>query len=306
MYQLISNESVPNSKYDRLAVHMLLENRLMKNLLLIVALILASDSVSLPANEPANPAQKSNDARDWQTLFDGKSTRGWHRQKERGQHGTGGRWGVTEEGELFGEQDPPGSGNGGLLLSDQTFKAFELELELRPDWGPDSGVFVRTDERGGGWQIYIDHHDHGNVGHIRLETKPYSVPFRPWGFSRINASKPELEMAIDARTKDWPKDVYEYSCSEKEWLGVWKTSDWNTLKVRVSGGSLPVIETWVNGLYVCRFNAAQTTHPKFDSDRAKRVVQPTGSIGLQVHGGKNWKDGERVYWKNIRIRTIQP
>ena len=35
------------------------------------------------------------------------------------------------------------------LLSDVQYSEFELELSLKPDWGPDSGVFVRTDERGG-------------------------------------------------------------------------------------------------------------------------------------------------------------
>ena len=240
----------------------------------------------------------------WTSLFNGKDLTGWHQQKERGQHGSGGHWGVTTDGVLFGEQGPPGSGNGGLLLTDETYSEFELELSLRPDWGPDSGVFVRTDERGGGWQIYVDHHDHGNVGHIRLETKPYSLPFRPWGFSRIDPAKPDLEMDVDARTTNWPAGVYEESCTQEQWLHVWKTNDWNRLRVRCTGGELPVIETWVNGLKVCRFNAATTTHPKFDRDRAMSVIRPTGSIGLQVHGGKNWQAGDRVFWKDIRIRKI--
>ena len=81
----------------------------------------------------------------WTPLFDGKDLTGWHKQKERGQHGDGGQWGVTGDGVLYGEQGPPGSGNGGVLLTDEVFTNFELELSLRPDWGPDSGVFVRTD-----------------------------------------------------------------------------------------------------------------------------------------------------------------
>ena len=240
------------------------------------------------------------------SLFNGQDLSGWHLQKERGQHGNGGNWGVTNDGVLFGEQDPPGSGNGGLLLTDNKFGEFELELSLRPDWGPDSGVFVRTDERGGGWQIYVDHHDHGNVGHIRLETKAYSVPFRPWGFSRIDPTQPALEMAKDARTKNWSDNVYEMTCSQEEWLKVWKADDWNRMKIRCTGGHLPVIETWVNGLKVCRFDAANSTHPSYKPVRAKTVVQATGSIGLQVHGGKRWKAGQRVYWKDIRIREIDP
>ena len=242
---------------------------------------------------------------EWTSLFNGTDLTGWHLQKERGQHGTGGHWGVTEGGVIFGEQGPPGSGNGGFLLTDETFSEFEFELSLKPDWGPDSGVFIRTDERGGGWQVYVDHHDHGSVGHIRLETKPYSVPFRPFGFSRIDAAEPNLVMAVDERTKDWPEGVYEECCTQEEWLAAWKPADWNRLRIRCTGGELPVIETWVNDLKVCRFDAAQTTHSGFDPAKALEVVQPAGSIGLQVHGGKNWKAGQRVYWKDVRIKRLR-
>ncbi|WP_197454210.1 3-keto-disaccharide hydrolase [Stieleria varia] len=242
---------------------------------------------------------------DWISIFNGQDLTGWHKQKLRGQHGTGGNWDVTKHGVLFGEQDPPGSGNGGLLLTDQVFSEFELELSLRPDWGPDSGVFVRTGERGGGWQVYVDHHDNGNVGHIRLETKPYSVPFRPFGFSRIDPQRPPLKMIDDVRTRNWPRGVYEQTCSREEWLAVWNPDDWNQMRIRVTGGQLPVIEVWVNDLAVCRFDAAKTKHPQFDRDRAREVVLEAGSIGFQVHGGKNWEAGKRVFWKDVRVRTLQ-
>jgi len=246
------------------------------------------------------------DNAEWVSLFNGKDLTGWHRQRERGMHGSGGLWSVDEHGVLFGEQDPPGSGNGGLLLSNERFAEFELELSLRPDWGPDSGLFVRTDERGYGWQIYVDHHDHGNVGHIRLETKPYSVPFRPFGFSRIKPEEPALTMAVDQRTKNWPEGVYEETCTMEQWLATWKTDDWNRLRVRCTGKELPRIEIWLNGLKVCRFNAETTTHPDFDRARALEVVQAEGSIGLQVHGGKNWPEGARVFWKDLRVRRLSP
>lgn len=243
-------------------------------------------------------------ANQWTSIFNGTDLSGWHRQQEKGQHGTGGNWGVTEDGFLFGEQDLPGSGNGGLLLSNETYSEFELELSLRPDWGPDSGIFVRTDERGGGWQIYVDHHDNGNVGHIRLETRPYSVAFRPFGFSRIEPKKPELKMEPDRRSENLTEGVYEQTCTQEEFLAVWKTEDWNRMRIRVTGGELPVIETWVNELKICRFDASKTVHPKFKTGMAREVVEPTGSIGLQVHGGKNWKSGWRIYWKDIRVRRL--
>ena len=48
----------------------------------------------------------------WIELFDGKTLEGWHINPEKIGHGTGGQWDV-EDGVIAGQQDPPGSGNGG-------------------------------------------------------------------------------------------------------------------------------------------------------------------------------------------------
>ena len=62
---------------------------------------------------------------------------------------------VEEGGVLAGEQDPPGSGNGGIFLTDEKFGDFELELEMNPDRGPDTGVFFRCTDAGDGFQMYV-------------------------------------------------------------------------------------------------------------------------------------------------------
>jgi hypothetical protein len=76
-----------------------------------------------------------------ESLFNGRDLAGWHVNRKRVGHGTGGRWEV-EDGAITGGQDPPG--NGGLLFSDGTYGDFELSVEIRPDWGIDSGLFVRS------------------------------------------------------------------------------------------------------------------------------------------------------------------
>ena len=78
----------------------------------------------------------------WIELFDGKSLAGWHKNPMRIGHGTGGNWQV-EDGTITGEQDPPGSGNGGILLTDRKFGDFELSIDLKPDWG----ICSRSEER---------------------------------------------------------------------------------------------------------------------------------------------------------------
>ena len=77
-------------------------------------------------------------------VFNGKDLTGWHKNPQKIGHGTGGRW-VAEDAAIVGEQDPPGSGNGGILLTDEKFGDFEVIFETKPDWGVCSGF--RSEER---------------------------------------------------------------------------------------------------------------------------------------------------------------
>src|SRR4051812_450558 len=50
---------------------------------------------------------------------------------------------TVENGEIVGRQQPPGSGYGGYLRTDQAFGDVELRFEANPDWPADTGVMVR-------------------------------------------------------------------------------------------------------------------------------------------------------------------
>ena len=92
-------------------------------------------------------------------LFTGKTLAGWHVSEKTG-HGTGGRW-VVEEGAIVGSQDKPG--NGGILITDKAYGDFEVVLEMSNDFGPDSGLFLRSTEKGQAYQAMIDYHAGGNL-----------------------------------------------------------------------------------------------------------------------------------------------
>ena len=77
---------------------------------LAAALILSCAPVRAAQSYP-EPA--GADSAGFVPIFDGKTLAGWHKNPERIGHGTGGSW-VVEEGVIAGEQDPPGSGNGGI------------------------------------------------------------------------------------------------------------------------------------------------------------------------------------------------
>ena len=255
-------------------------------------------------------AQESRQEAGATLLFDGRTLSGWHTNPEPVGHGTGGLWqveagGTAESGVLTGQQDPPGSGNGGLLLTDKKFGDFELTLEMNPDWGPCSGVFFRCTEAGAGFQMYVDYHNGGNIGHLLGEMPgPFAMkPFKFDGVFDSNGKLSRLVRAADTPSKKWPSGVYESTCTLEDFLAAWKVGEWNAARIRCARAQ-PKISVWINQLQVCRFNGETCTLPAYDKDRVLKQLGRQGSIGLQVHGGKDWPQGTKCRWRNIRIREL--
>src|ERR1041384_1159003 len=75
-------------------------------------------------------------------IFDGKDLKGWHISTV-SHHGNSQDW-TVHDGVLSGGQDKPG--NGGILVTDKTYKNYEIYMEIKPDWGCDGGLsfFGRT------------------------------------------------------------------------------------------------------------------------------------------------------------------
>ncbi|MFA4028859.1 MAG: hypothetical protein GDYSWBUE_001241 [Candidatus Fervidibacterota bacterium] len=140
----------------------------------------------------------------YKPLFDGESLKGWRILKTG--HGTGGKWEVVD-GVLQGTQDPPG--NGGVLATVEKYGNFEIVAEIKPDFGIDSGLFLRTTEDGRCYQVTIDYRDGGQVGTL------YGEGCGGW-------------LAPNER-----------------WKEVWRENDWNLLRAIVVGQP-PRIRVWLN------------------------------------------------------------
>ncbi|MEM9659929.1 MAG: DUF1080 domain-containing protein [Planctomycetota bacterium] len=239
----------------------------------------------------------------WQELFDGESLNGWHVNPKPIGHGDGGRWRIEPGGVLAGEQDPPGSGNGGVLLTDQRFGDFELSVEMKPDWGVCSGLFLRGNDRGQCFQMMVDYHDAGNVGQIYGEgvggwsTRTFNIQGR-YDDRRnlIGLTTGEHRTAEDAGLL--------LACTPQEWLETWKVNDWNQATVRVEGGVYPLISTKINDRLVGLFDAGVALVPKYDREKVAGLLGPNGSIGVQVHGGDGWPQGAKCRWRNFRLRRL--
>lgn len=257
----------------------------------------AAAAVSLPLiNRRAYAAPSDG----WIELFDGKSLAGWHKNPTKIGHGTGGNWQV-EDGTITGEQDPPGSGNGGILLTDKKFGDFELLIDLKPDWGICSGLFLRGNDKGQCLQMMVDYHDAGNVGEIYGEglggfnTRTFDINGKLEGGKLVGYTTDKHKAAAEAGLVS--------ACTPEEWIKAWKIDDWNTARI-LCKGKYAHITTFLNDQQICVFDGVSSTAAKYDKDKVVEQLGTEGSIAVQVHGGKNWPSGAKCRWKNIRIRPI--
>lgn len=237
-------------------------------------------------------------------LFDGESLEGWHTNREPIGHGDGGRW-TVENGAIVGQQDPPGSGNGGILLTDETFDDFELLLDVDPDWGPDSGVFLRSTPTGECYQVYVDYHDDAIIGFIYGEGLGgwRTEPFRYDGVLD-DGELVDLSMKSFEHFEGYRDHLPEYYCTPNEWREAWEINEYNTIRIRCVG-EYPTITTWINGTRICKWDASKNENPEFDREEALDVLGRDGHIALQVHGGSDWwPAGSKIRWKNIKVREI--
>lgn len=242
----------------------------------MISRLLLTAAVLLLAAVPA-PARR--DAR-FVSLTDGKTLAGWHVSAATGHsrasgNKSGGRW-VVENGAIVGSQDIPG--NGGIVITDRQFGDFEVALEMNNDYGPDSGLFLRSTEKGECYQAMVDYHNDGNLMGVYGEGIG--------GFVARNFDT--LETPDRIKVRDYPP--FPLPFKPEEWPKIWKHGRWNELRARISGNP-PTIHTWINGRKIMEFTDTQKRLP----DR--------GGIALQVHGGG---DGTKqfVRYRKVRVKEI--
>jgi hypothetical protein len=181
---------------------------------LAIVMTLASTAGSLRAQDgPVPNAPKAPIPDGFTEIFNGKDTTGWH-VSTTNHHGTTPEFRVVD-GILVGTQNP--AGKGGILLTDKRYRNVEVFLEIKPDWGCDGGLFLRSSEAGEAYQVMLDYLPGGNIGGVYGE---------------------RLQGVSAAAAQAWQK--------------AWKREEWNTVRARIEG-VVPHITVWVNGELVTDF-----------------------------------------------------
>jgi hypothetical protein len=198
-------------------------------------------------------------------IFNGKDLTGWHISQVN-HHGNSQGWSV-EDGILLATQDRPG--NGGILLTDKTYRDFEVSLEIKPTFGCDGGLFLRSNEKGQAYQVMIDYLEGGIIGGIYGE-----------GLNGLDPATVEERRAKDA------------------WKEAWRKGEWNTLRARIEG-EVPHIQVWLNDQQIVDWT---------DSANHAADGATEGMIAVQMHFSNEetprWKEGGFHRYRNIAVREL--
>jgi hypothetical protein len=242
----------------------------------IAAILLSATCLGALTAGPtaARAADAKADERGFHSIFEGKTLVGWHVSSKTG-HGTGGRW-VAQDGAIVGSQDKPG--NGGIIITDKQYGNFEIILEMNNDFGPDSGLFLRSTERGQAYQAMIDYHGGGNLMGIYGEGLSGGISVRNFRF------RDKVTDIVPVQC-DFPLPV-----SPEKWPDFWKHGQWNELRARIEGNP-PKITTWINGVKFMEWADKERRHPD------------KGGIALQVHGGGDYTK-QSVRYRRIRVKEL--
>ena len=207
-------------------------------------------------------------------IFNGRDLTGWHVSKTN-HHGTTPDYHVMH-GILVGTQEP--LGRGGILMTDKKYKNVEVYMEVKPDWGCDSGLFFRTDEDGGGYQVMLDYLPGGMMVAGIYGERLTGVNMNGPGWENLS---PEQRQEISAkRTEAWQR--------------VWKREQWNSVRARIEGNP-PRITSWLNDEIM--FQGTDT------ANHATNGAED-GSIALQIHGGERWRPGGWWRWRVIAVKEL--
>lgn len=247
-------------------------------------------------------------------LFDGVSLKGWKRQPRSLNQPSLGRW-TVEDGVIIGGQDPPGSGLGSYLVTEEAFGDFELRIEARPDWQVDTGILVRTVPQGNvGFQVLLDHRPHGGIGGY-YGNGLWNFHAWAYGFTAEKDNEGRLARLIPEKPSEpFPGNhtvPLDFAAPASVFLGKWKLNDWNHFRIR-SVGAIPHLTTWINGEKIAELDTAKMQAPGWDPKAMLERVGRTGHIALEVHsngpgdklGKDRWAPGAVCRWRNISIRTL--
>lgn len=231
----------------------------------------AKDTTGTMTANTANTLSEAQQADGWQLLFDGQSTKGWHRY---GGKPVGSAWKIAD-GTIYLDTTVKENWqvkDGGDIVSDEEFENFHLKLE---------------------WKIAKD----GNSGimfYVHEDTAKYKWPWETGPEMQVLDNNGHADSKI---IKHRAGDLYDLiSCSEET---VKPAGEWNLAEVKCVNGKL---DFFLNGKNVVSTTMWDDNWKKMVA-ASKFVKMPDfgtykkGRIALQDHGNTVW-------FRNIMVKRM--
>ncbi len=243
----------------------------MRNLLSLVAVFFLlscnSSKQSMVTNELTNE-EKNNG---WQLLFDGKSTKGWHKY---GNEPVGSAWKIREGNLVLDttEKENWQTKGGGDIVTDEEFENFHLQLDWKIAKGGNSGI----------------------IFYINENKAMYEYPWNTGMEMQVLDNNGHADAKI---IKHRAGDLYDFISSSKETVKA--VGEWNHVEIKCVNGKLDLFLNGENIVSTMLWDdnwKKLVAGSKFKS-MAGFGTYKKGRIGLQDHGNE-------VCFRNIKIRKL--
>lgn len=203
----------------------------------------------------------------FKSIFNGRNLKGWHISRSTHQ-GTTPKVEIQEKAIII-SQFP--FGQGGVLLTNEVYKDFELYMEVKIDSFTNGGIFLRSNEGGAAYQIELDlAHGLGNL----------------------------LGERIQIGTPGEAKDI----------LSIWKINDWNSFRIRMVG-AIPQVTVWVNNTML--YNVQQTKNDFIAKATEGMIglqchwtALYDKTAGSELMPLDSWRPGSSHRFRNIGIKRL--
>lgn len=234
--------------------------------------VLASAAVAnlAPCNSPSQSAPMTNTANEkegWHSLFDGKTTAGWHVYGGK----TAGSWKAVD-GTLYLDSSSGATRQRGDIVSNEAFENYHLSLEWKLAKGGNSGIIFNVQDDAGKYRN-------------TYETGPEMQVL-------------DNERHSDAKIhKHRAGDLYDLIASSKETVKA--PEEWNLAEIVLNKGKLDFFLNGTNIVSTTMWDDNWKTmlaNSKFKSMPAFGTIK-NGHIALQDHG-------DPVWFRNIKIKRL--